>query len=501
MNLSSRWVWLSLALVGCGPQELTIEDGAIAAAGTPDDEATNVSQAITSRRCPNGPTVNGIDVSIYQHSVNWQAVKNSGIAFGIARISDGVNSLDSTFAGNWAAMKAVGLVRGSYQYFEPGQDPTTQANIVIARVGRLGAGDLPVMLDVESTGGQSPATITARIHTWVNAVTAGTGKTPFIYTGAYFWDASVKTADFAGLGLNVAWYGTNCPGQPNAWANSNWLFHQYTSTASVPGVSGNVDENVFNGTLAQLHAFAGVAAGPPPPPAVPPVAPACGALAAGATLARGATLDSCQGNTRLVHQTDGNLVLYDTHTGAPMWSTQTNGYATNTFAMQGDGNAVLYNGGTPLWSSHTYGHNGAILVVQDDGNLVLYGNGYAPLWSSGTKIAPIPPSCGSLPFGTGLARGQALNSCNGRFTFVHQTDGNVVIYDSGRAIWSTRTNGRATTALVMQGDGNLVLYNGGSALWSSGTPHSAQAFFVMQDDGNAVIYAASGPVWASGTNR
>ena len=34
---------------------------------------------------------------------------------------------------NWSGMKAAGLVRGVYQFFEPGEDPTTQANIVIRR--------------------------------------------------------------------------------------------------------------------------------------------------------------------------------------------------------------------------------------------------------------------------------------------------------------------------------------------------------------------------------
>ncbi len=497
MKLRNASVLVWLALAGCGTDVLTgeaEEEGAAAGADTGE-----TSQAIGARRCPNGATVRGIDVSIYQHSVNWGAVRASGVDFGIARVSDGVNSLDSTFAGNWSGMKAAGLIRGAYQYFEPGQDPTTQANLVIARVGKLGAGDLPVMLDVEATGGQSAATITARIHTWVNAITAGTGKAPFIYTGAYFWDSYVRSGDFAGLGLNVAWYGTNCPGTPTAW--NGWTFHQYSSTGHVPGVNGNVDENVFNGTLAQLQAFAGATAAPPPPPAAPPKAPACGALAPGSALARGASLVSCAGNARLVHQGDGNVVLYDEHTGRALWATGTNGRATTTFVMQGDGNAVLYDGSTPLWDSHTYGHNGAILVVQDDGNLVIYGNGYAPLWNSGTKVAPIAPACGSLHSNGVLSRGQAIHSCSGRYTFVHQTDGNVVLYDGSTPLWNSRTNGRATSSLVMQGDGNLVLYNGGSAVWASGTNGHADAFLAMQDDGNAVIYGAGGAVWASGTSR
>ncbi len=243
-----------LAFAGCGEGLLT------EAGNEAGSQLNNTSEAITNGICPSATGVQGVDVSVYQGSINWGAVKASGIAFAIARIGDGTYR-DTTFDTNWAGIKAAGLIRGSYQFFEPGEDPTTQANIVISKVGRLGPGDLPVMLDVEVTGGQSAATITARIHTWINAVTAGTGKVPFIYSGAYFWDDNVRSADFASLPLDVAWYGTNCPGVPNAWASRGWTFHQFTSSGRISGISGNVDVNLFNGTLAQLQAYAGSSGG------------------------------------------------------------------------------------------------------------------------------------------------------------------------------------------------------------------------------------------------
>lgn len=228
--------------------------------GNEANSAGGLELPVTGGICPGGATVQGIDVSAYQGTVNWASVKAAGKKFAIARVSDGVNYIDGTFARNWSRMKANGIIRGAYQYFEPSQSATTQANIVIARVGRLGKGDLPVMLDVEATGGQSRTTIKNKIHTWVNRIKAGTGKTPFIYTGAYFWDDNVGTTDFAGYPLNVAWYGTSCPGVPNAWRGHGWKFHQYTSSAHVSGISGNVDADVFNGTLARLKSFAGAGA-------------------------------------------------------------------------------------------------------------------------------------------------------------------------------------------------------------------------------------------------
>lgn len=248
-----------LCLTGaCGE----LERPPLAGAGS-DPALDSLAQPVTGRICPAGSTVSGIDVSEYQGRITWSAVRAAGYEFAITRIGDGTYR-DPTFATNWAEIKAAGMIRGAYQYFEPALDPIAQANIVIAKVGRLGPGDLPVMLDVEATGGQSPATITARIHQWMDAVAAGTGKQPFLYTGAYFWDDNVKSADFASVPINVAWYGTTCPGLPNAWRN--WHFHQFSSTGSVSGISGNVDLDVWNGSLAQLRAFAGSSGTPVNPP-------------------------------------------------------------------------------------------------------------------------------------------------------------------------------------------------------------------------------------------
>ncbi len=101
-------------------------------------------------------------------------------------------------------------------------------------------------------------------------------------------------------------------------------------------------------------------------------------------LVPGGAVRSCGGRFLLVHQGDGNVVLYDEPRGRALWSTQTHGRATASFVMQGDGNLVLYApGGRPLWSSGTHGRPGAWLAVQDDGNVVVY-LGTRPLWATNT---------------------------------------------------------------------------------------------------------------------
>jgi hypothetical protein len=55
-----------------------------------------------------------------------------------------------------------------------------------------------------------------------------------------------------------------------------------------------------------------------------------------------------------------------------------------------------------------------------------------------------------------------------------QSDGNAVVYGSGRALWFTRSSGNPGARMVMQGDGNLVVYStAGRALWQSGVPRTA----------------------------
>ncbi len=231
---------LAFLLPGCGPAEEF------------DPETGEAIDAVTV--CAKGATVEGIDVSVWQGSVDWAAVKQSGIAFAIARVSYGT-SKDTWFDTNWSGMKSAGLVRGAYQFFLPQQDAIAQADLMLKAIGQLGAGDLPPVLDVEDTGGQSAATITNKIHQWADHIEAAIGKKPIIYTGKYFWQDNVASADFSSYPLWIPNYSFNCPNLPDGYWN-DWLFFQYTSTGSVPGVSGNVDRNKFNGTLQDLLNYA-----------------------------------------------------------------------------------------------------------------------------------------------------------------------------------------------------------------------------------------------------
>jgi len=83
-----------------------------------------------------------------------------------------------------------------------------------------------------------------------------------------------------------------------------------------------------------------------------------------------------------------------------------------------------------------------------------------------------------------------------------QSDCNLVLYECGRAIWATGTDGRGYNCrCTMQTDGNLVVYDQSNrAVWASGTAgENGNYVLVLQKDRNLVIYGTAR--WASNTYR
>lgn len=213
------------------------------------------AQTLELSVCSDGDMVPGVDVSYWQDTIDWDAVAASGIQFAFIRVSDGTGFLDPEFETNWAAAREVGIVRGAYQFFRPGQDAIAQADLLLEEMGALLPDDLPPVVDVEDSDGESPETVAAQLGLWIDTVEAAIGRAPIIYTARYYWNDEVVTDDFADYPLWVANWGPACPNLPDAW--SEWVFWQDSSTGSVPGIYGNVDTNWFNGSYDQLLEYAG----------------------------------------------------------------------------------------------------------------------------------------------------------------------------------------------------------------------------------------------------
>lgn len=198
-----------------------------------------------------GARIQGIDVSHFQGAVNWQEVKQVGMKFAIAKATEGQNTVDSQFKNNWQGMKAAGLLRGAYHFFDAGIDGTAQANHFLQNT-QIEADDLPPVIDVEAAASASNATILQEVQNWLNTVEQALQRRPMIYTTASFWNSHLNNT-FGAYPLWVAEYGVSVPKIPAGW--SNWQFWQYSQSGSVNGVTGSVDMDYFNGSYDDLLAF------------------------------------------------------------------------------------------------------------------------------------------------------------------------------------------------------------------------------------------------------
>jgi hypothetical protein len=210
-------------------------------------------------------------------------------------------------------------------------------------------------------------------------------------------------------------------------------------------------------------------------------------LASGTSLSASQSIGSPSGSYRLVMQTDGNLVEYNSH-GIPLWAAATNPNGS-VAVMRSDGNFVVDGAsGNALWSSGTSGNPGAYLSLLDTGQLSVVSPSGAPLWAGPGELVP----------SASLTAGQSLSSPSGSYHLVMQGDGNFVEYNSsGTPVWAAATNPNGSVA-VMQGDGNLVVYGAsGNALWSSGTSDNPGAYLSLLDTGQLSVVSSSGaPLWA-----
>ncbi len=224
-------------------------------------------------------------------------------------------------------------------------------------------------------------------------------------------------------------------------------------------------------------------------------------LVSGASLNVGQYLLSPDTQTVLTLQPNSNLILYSNY--LPSWSTGNTNDAANRLVMQVDGNLVLYNtSNQALWDSQTGGNPGAYLVLQTDGNMVIYSSTNQALWATYTLNNPAHLSfvVSSLLPNSRLYPGQELETANRQYKLILQPDGNLVLYSTTRALWSTETNDDSVSFLAMQPDGNLVLYsNNYQPLWNSHTASYGLSSLIMQPDGNLVLYGPRGATWDSGT--
>ena len=189
-----------------------------------------------------------MDVSRHQKTIDWDKVKASGKIDGVmlramGNSADGLPSkpyTDPQFARNYAECKRLGIPVGVYGYFKATNK--AQADKELAMLRKLLVGktlQLPVAVDIEDDVQQplGKAALTDLTAYCLSTVESW-GVYAMLYTGLWFGSTFLYMGGAALKPYDV-WLAAYRSTKPSpGWPFGMW---QYTSTARVPGVSGNVD--------------------------------------------------------------------------------------------------------------------------------------------------------------------------------------------------------------------------------------------------------------------
>ncbi|GIH20874.1 GH25 family lysozyme [Rugosimonospora africana] len=229
--------------------------------------APSVSPAVAA-------SLKGLDVSGYQGNVNWASVAANGASFAYVKATESNNYVSGYFSQQYNGSASAGLIRGAYHFAHPNASSgTNQADYFVDHGGAWTADGktLPGALDIEyapagntnTCYGISQSAMVAWITAFNAEYVARTGRYPAIYSTTDWWKTC--TGNYSGFAAtNPLWIanytGTYSP-LPNGW--SAYTVWQTADSGTFPG-----DQDVFNGSLADLKTFALGNYTPPPPPPV-----------------------------------------------------------------------------------------------------------------------------------------------------------------------------------------------------------------------------------------
>lgn len=196
-----------------------------------------------------------IDVSAWQNTIDWQAVKNAGVEGAIIRLSYGWgNGFDVQAKRNISECKRLGIPFGVYvfSYAESAADGASEGADVVDLLRQAGVnpGDLsyPVFYDLENwtyTGHRSPTSPSVYdgiVNSWYGKLQAAGYNNLSVYSYTSYLNSALNSSNIHGKTRWVAQYGSTMQYTAFPTNDRGW---QYTSSGQISGITGNVDLNAF----------------------------------------------------------------------------------------------------------------------------------------------------------------------------------------------------------------------------------------------------------------
>ncbi|MEV7434098.1 lysozyme [Streptomyces griseoviridis] len=204
----------------------------------------------------------GHDVSSHQRTVDWGKAKARGATFVYVKATESTSYRNPYFDAQYGGAENHGILHGAYHFALPNRSSGAAQAAYFVRNGGGWQADgrtLPPALDVEYNPydrrhrcyGLGKARMVDWIRSFSDEVERLVGRPPVIYTTAHWWKAC--TGGSRALSANPLWIArpgaSNAGSLPGGWPY--WTFWQHGTRGSLPG-----DQNLFNGSLAQLRKFA-----------------------------------------------------------------------------------------------------------------------------------------------------------------------------------------------------------------------------------------------------
>ena len=199
----------------------------------------------------------GIDVSEFNHSINWALVKRSGVEFAMIRVgyrgygTEGNFKEDANFRINIESAKKAGVPVGIYFVTQATNknEAIEEANWVINKIKGYNI-NYPVAIDIERStkpNGSGRAddldknTRTYLAKTFCQTIQSS-GYTPIIYTNVEWATNKLDMSQLSAYDTWIASYKESIQSGPGY--NGKYSMWQYTSSGKVDGILGNVDLNI-----------------------------------------------------------------------------------------------------------------------------------------------------------------------------------------------------------------------------------------------------------------
>lgn len=187
--------------------------------------------------------VHGIDMSHYQGNVFWETVgDNTKMAYVYLKATEGGDRIDEMFERNINLAHRYGLKVGSYHFYRPRADQTTQLENFKTQC-LPGEQDLIPMIDVESLGGLPVHEFCDSLLKFLDLVEEAYRQKPLVYTYRNFYNKYLlgKLDDYK---LMIAMYTDEEPVLADEHDIIAW---QYTGKGRLTGVNGYVDKSRLMG--------------------------------------------------------------------------------------------------------------------------------------------------------------------------------------------------------------------------------------------------------------